>query len=317
MEQQTRTLTVIERKDEAVGVISLTLAAADGAPLPEWAPGAHIDLILPNGLVRQYSLCSDPADLSNYRIGVLREPESRGGSEWIHEHLTEGASIDVSDPRNNFPLHTAPHYRFVAGGIGITPILPMLEQADGLGASWSLLYGGRTRSSMAFLDALEKYGDKVTISPQDEYGILDLTSRFTSPLPGELIYACGPEPMLVAAENACTDWEEGSLNIERFVPKVIETDGADESFEVEFVDSGITVTVPADRTILDLAEDNGINVFSSCREGTCGTCETPILEGEADHRDSLLTPSEMEAQQSMFICVSRAKRGCSKLKLAL
>lgn len=317
MEQTTRLLTVTERKDEAAGVISLTLADADGAQLPAWEPGAHIDLVLPNGLIRQYSLCSAPSDLSHYRIGVLREPAGRGGSAWIHENLTVGSTIGVSDPRNNFALHPAPHYRFVAGGIGITPIIPMIEWAEAHGAGWSLLYGGRTRSSMAFLDLLGRYSDKVTVSPQDEFGILDLTSRFTSPLAGERIYACGPEPMLAAAESASSSWPTGALHVERFVPKQIEVDVEDEEFEVEFADSGVTVTVPADASILDLAEEHGLNVFSSCREGTCGTCETPILAGEADHRDSLLTPSEQEAQNTMFICVSRAKHGCPKLTLAL
>jgi len=316
MEHATRVVKIVDRTERAEGVISLTLASVDGGALPAWTPGAHIDVIVGNGLTRQYSLSSDPADLSTWRIGILREPASRGGSEWIHANATAGAELTVSDPRNNFVLHAAPKYRFVAGGIGITPILPMIAEAEAKGAEWTLLYGGRTRSSMAFLDELAAYGDKVTVAPQDEVGLLDLAAYFANPAEGEVIYACGPEPMLQAAERASADWPAGSLHLERFVPKVIEA-GEDHEFEVEFADSGITSTIPVGTSILDVAEGLGLNVFSSCREGTCGTCETQILEGAADHRDSLLTTAEQDAQETMMICVSRAASGCGKLKLAL
>ncbi|CAN5337961.1 PDR/VanB family oxidoreductase [soil metagenome] len=316
MEQPTRVVTVLDRTDEADGVISLTFAGAGGGPLPEWTPGAHLDLILGNGLIRQYSLSSDPADLTRYRLGVLREPASRGGSIWIYDNVHAGSTLAISQPRNNFVLHHASGYRFVAGGIGITPILPMIRRAEAESIPWTLLYGGRTRQSMAFLRELEAYGDKVMVRPQDEFGLLDLATYFADPSEGELIYACGPEPMLLAAERASAAWPVDALHVERFVPKHIDV-APDEAFEVEFVESGITAEVPAGVSILDVAEQFSLNVFSSCREGTCGTCETRVLEGAVEHRDSLLTVAEQEAGDTMMICVSRAAHGCPKLRLAL
>lgn len=312
-------LVVRTRHDESDGVISLLLERQDGGVLPEWRAGAHIDLVLSDDLVRQYSLSSSPSAAHQWRVGVLREPAGRGGSEYIHDIVREGSTVEVSLPRNNFALHTAAHYIFIAGGIGVTPILPMIEQAEAAGADWTLLYGGRTRASMAFVDALARYGDRVTIAPQDEVGLLDLPGLLGTVRPDTLVYACGPEPLLKAAEAvvASAGWPASALHVERFAPKVIELAGEEVEFEVEFVDSGISVTVPADKSILEIAEDSGINVFSSCQEGTCGTCETTILGGRASHRDSLLTTSEQEAQSTMMICVSRAEAGCPKLRLQL
>ncbi|GAA4046371.1 PDR/VanB family oxidoreductase [Arthrobacter methylotrophus] len=318
MQTETRIpLTVSGRRDESEGVISLLLASPDATPLPAWAPGAHIDVVLDDETVRQYSLCSRPADAGTWRIAVLREPAGRGGSARIHDSLRAGASVTASVPRNKFALHRASRYIFIAGGIGITPILPMIEQAEADGADWSLLYGGRTRGSMAFLEELGRYGDRVTIAPQDEVGLLDLKSLLAVPQTGTLIYACGPEPLLLATEAASAHWPKNSLRVERFAPKVVETVGEDESFEVEFAESGLAAIVPPGTTILEVAEKIGINVFSSCQEGTCGTCETSILAGRAEHRDSLLTDSEKDEQSSMMICVSRAEHGCPKLVLKL
>lgn len=316
MEQPTRVVTVLDRVDEAEGVISLTLGLSDGSLFPEWAPGAHIDLVLGNGLIRQYSLNSDPAVRTSIRIAILREPQGRGGSAWVFDNVQPSSLLAISEPRNNFALHNATGYRFVAGGIGITPILPMIAKAESSGIPWTLLYGGRTRSSMAFLDELSVYGDKVSIHPQDELGLLALVDYFADPREGELIYSCGPEPMLQAADRASGDWPAGALHVERFVPKPVEV-SSDEAFQVEFVDSGITAEVAPGVSILDIAEKFSLNVFSSCREGTCGTCETPVLDGKVEHRDSLLTAAEREAGNTMMICVSRAARGCPKLSLAL
>jgi ferredoxin-NADP reductase len=316
MQQNTLDLVIHDRRVESDGVISLTLVGPDGAALPEWMPGAHIDLVLDADVVRQYSLASNPDDLTRYRIAVLREPNGRGGSERVHS-LQQGTSVTASAPRNNFPLLAYKRYIFIAGGIGITPILPMIAQAEAAGADWKLLYGGRTRASMAFLEELSRYGDRVTVAPQDEVGLLDLPGLLADPDDDTIIYACGPEPMLRAAEGASKHWRANALRIERFAPKEIEVVGEDEEFEVEFADSGVTARVPVGVSILQVAEDAGLNVFSSCQEGTCGTCETPILGGRADHRDSLLTASEQAAQSSMMICVSRAERGCSKLRLQL
>ncbi|SDB96274.1 Cytochrome P450 [Raineyella antarctica] len=314
-------LVVVARREESEGVISLELEAPDGAELPAWSPGAHVDVeigdIVGDGIGRQYSLCSDPADRRRWRLGVLREADSRGGSTHLHDTLRVGDHLPISRPRNNFPFLEAKHYLFIAGGIGITPLLPMIRAAHSRGADWHLLYGGRNRASMAYLDELARYGHRVVVAPQDEAGLLDLASVLGRPQDDVLVYACGPEPLLQAIEGSMVEWPESALHLERFRPVEHQGTGPDEAFTVEFADSGHTAEVPADRTILQVAEEFGINVFSSCREGTCGTCETPILEGRADHRDSLLSPRERAAQDAMMICVSRAEAGCPSLRLAL
>ena len=306
-----------ERRDEAVGVVSLSLGRADGGELPTWTPGAHVDVTLADGVVRQYSLCSDPGDRQRWRLGVLREPASRGGSEYVFDKLHDGDIVEVGEPRNHFALEAAPRYVFVAGGIGITPLLPMIAAAEAAGAEWSLLYGGRTRTSMAFRDELHQYGDRVVLAPQDEVGLLDLRGQLMAPRPSTLVYACGPEPMLDALDVAMTAWPAGSLHVERFTPRTIETDGADDPFEVACAASGVTLVVPPDRSILEVAQDRGLPVDFSCGEGTCGTCETPLLAGRAEHRDSLLSDEEKADQNTVFICVSRAERGCARLELDL
>jgi ferredoxin-NADP reductase len=308
-------LRVDRRRTGAEGVVVLDLRDPAGAELPAWEPGAHVDLRLPGGLTRQYSLCGDPADRSVWRIGVLREPESRGGSRHVHEELHEGEEVDVRGPRNHFPLVPAPRYVFIAGGIGITPILPMIAAADAAGARWELHYGGRSRRSMAFLESLEQVSGHLTLHPQDEVGLIDLDALLRAPQPDTLVYCCGPEPLLVAVEQRCADWPPGTLHLERFAPKDVGEPVLTGAFEVELSLSGRTLTVPPDRSILSVVEEAGVQVLSSCQEGTCGTCETAVLAGEVDHRDSLLTPDEQAANDTMFICVSRA--ACPKLVLEL
>lgn len=207
-----------QRRDTADGVLSLTLGRTDGGRLPAWTPGAHVEVVLDNGITRQYSLCSDPGDDRTWRVGILREPESRGGSKYVFDKLHDGDIVEVGEPRNHFELESAPGYVFVAGGIGITPILPMIAQAERAGAEWTLLYGGRTRSSMAFLDELAPYGDRVTIAPQDEAGLLDLAGLLATPRRDTLVYACGPEPLLDAVAERTTAWPAGTLRVERFTP---------------------------------------------------------------------------------------------------
>lgn len=309
-------LRVARRETGAEGVAVLYLCDPAGADLPEWAPGAHLDLCLPGGLTRQYSLCGDPADRSVWRIAVLREPESRGGSLHVHEQLHEGADVDVRGPRNHFELVAAPRYVFIAGGIGITPILPMIAAAEAAGAAWELHYGGRSRRSMAFLESLETLsGNRVTCHPQDEVGLIDLDRLLGTPQDGTLVYCCGPEPLLAAVEQRCQDWPTGALHLERFAPKDVGEPVLTGSFEVELAGAGLTLTVPPEKSILSAVEEAGVAVLSSCQEGTCGTCETTVLAGQVDHRDSLLTPDEQAANDTMFICVSRA--ACPKLVLDL
>ncbi|HVX54575.1 PDR/VanB family oxidoreductase [Nocardioides sp.] len=286
-------------------VVLLTLRAQDGTELPAWAPGAHIDLVLGEDLVRQYSLCGDPADRSQYQVAVLLEPESRGGSVAVHR-LKTGDRITVRGPRNHFSLKPSTRYIFIAGGIGITPILPMIAEAEARGADWTLHYGGRSATSMAFTDLLAKYGDRVHLVPQDEQGLLDLTAILGTPAGGTLVYCCGPEPLLNAVERGCERWPVNSLHLERFTALDIDTSG-DTAFELVLERSGKTLTVEADQTVLEVMRGAGIPVLSSCQEGTCGTCEQMVLEGEVDHRDSVLDDEEKAANDCMMVCVSRCK----------
>jgi ferredoxin-NADP reductase len=292
-------LLVADKEKPADGVVRLTLRAPGGEPLPPWEPGAHIDLHLP-GFTRQYSLCGDPADTSAYQVAVLRETDGRGGSAYVHDSLSTGDRLEVDGPRNHFVLVDAERYLFLAGGIGITPILPMLDRVAQTGRDWQLVYGGRTRASMAFTDDLARHGDRVTFRPQDEHGLLDLPTLLAAVQPGTAVYCCGPEPLLAAVEAL----EPADLHVERFTPRPDE--GARTAFEVELAGSGRVLPVPADRSILEVVEAAGVTVLSSCREGTCGTCETGVLGGEPDHRDSVLTADERLENEVMMLCVSRA-----------
>ncbi|MFC9361380.1 PDR/VanB family oxidoreductase [Rhodococcus sp. NPDC057014] len=301
-------LRVVAKEPAANGVVSLTLTHPQGRRLPDWTPGAHIDLVLPNGETRQYSLCGDRWDAYRYRIGILREPASRGGSAYIHNELDVGDTIGVGGPRNNFPLAPAPRYLFIAGGIGITPLIPMIAQADLMGLDWQLLYGGRTRSSMAFLDELATYRDRVTIAPSDEFGLLDLRTWLTSAEANPTkVYVCGPGALLSSVEELCIGWRPGKLRTERFLPKQQGAPVRSTAFHVELARTGLTVTVNPETSILDAVRTAGVNVLSSCREGTCGTCETAVLSGTPDHRDSILNDDERTADDCMFICVSRSR----------
>ncbi len=292
---------------EATGVLSLELVDPAGADLPPWEPGAHVDLLLTGGLSRQYSLCGDPADRGRYRLGVLREDAGRGGSAFVHDTLRPGHLVDVGGPRNHFGLEPAPAYVFVAGGIGITPVLPMLARATAAGADWTLLYGGRTAASMAFTRELAAYGDRVTLWPQDRHGLLDLDGLLGTPRPGTLVYACGPEPLLAAVEERMAGWPSDALHLERFSAPTVERDPADEhSVEVVLAESGRTVLVPQDRSVLEVLLEEGVEVLHDCQEGICGSCEVKVIEGEVDHRDHVLTGPERAAGTCMMVCVSRA-----------
>jgi ferredoxin-NADP reductase len=266
-----------------------------------------MDVLMSAELERQFSLCGDPAD-GPWRIGVLLEPESRGGSTWMHENVEVGTDLRVRGPRNNFPLvPEAASYVMIAGGIGITPILPMVRELAQLGADWTLLYGGRERKSMAFVGELESHGERVTICPQDAFGLLDLNSLLQEPRPGTVVYCCGPEPLLQAVEEKCGPWPAGTLHLERFKPRPGALDGDRTAFEVVLDYSGITIMVREDQTIAEAVEAAGIEIETSCREGTCGTCETVVLEGIPDHRDSFLQEDERASNETMMICCSRSR----------
>ncbi|MEV6823551.1 PDR/VanB family oxidoreductase [Amycolatopsis sp. NPDC051102] len=289
----------------ADGVVRLVFRHPAGDQLPPWAPGAHVDLVLRPDLVRQYSLCGDPGDRSVLEVAVLREQTGRGGSAYVHDALLPGERVRIRGPRNNFPFVRADRYLFVAGGIGITPLVPMIAAADAGGAGWRLLYGGRSRTSMAFAARLrERYGDRVLLWPRDEGGLLDVPGVLDTAFDGTAVYCCGPEPLLAVTEAACAGRPDLTLHLERFSAR--ENTGPATGFDVELARSGLTLSVPADRSILEVAEDAGVPVLSSCRGGTCGTCETPVLDGVPDHRDSLLTGEERAANETMMICVSRS-----------
>ena len=307
----TADLIVRRRSTPADGVVVLDLAHPESEDLPRWEPGAHIDLVLGDGLARQYSLCGDPRDSGVWRVGVLLDPNSRGGSRYVHENLAEGATVRVRGPRNHFPLVDAPRYRFIAGGIGITPIAAMIEAVQQAGKDWTLLYGGRTKASMAFADELaERYPERVTVWPQDERGLLDLESLLNDPKDNTLVYSCGPEGLLAAVEEHCATWPAGSLHIERFAAKAPTAEQAAEAldqFEVVCQRSGITLEVTSGKSILETLEEADVPIMASCYEGVCGTCEARVLEGTPDHRDSMLTEPEKAAGEVMLVCVSRSR----------
>ncbi len=304
---ETMTEAVVETKETvSEGVATLTLRTTSGMPFPSWRPGSHVDLVMPGVRTRQYSLSGDPADCSGYRLGVLREPLSRGTSAFVHSGLNPGDTVRVVGPRNHFRLVDSPRFVFIAGGIGITPILPMIREVHARGVDWHLTYGGRSRTSMAFLDEVAAYGDRVTIAPHDEVGLLDLASILGEPREDTAVYCCGPGPLLDAVEQACAAWPRGALHTERFAPRTLTEPVRADAFEVELRASGLTVTVTPGQSILDAVTQAGVPTVSSCAEGTCGTCETTVVEGVPDHRDSVLEGSERAANDCMMICVSRS-----------
>ncbi len=314
----TQELLVVGTHGEADGILGLVLADPHGAELPAWAPGAHISVTLPSGLIRQYSLCGDPEDRHSYRISVLRTATSRGGSEEIHRTERVGWRLQVGGPHNRFPLVPASRYVFIAGGIGITPLLPMLRQLAARPGSppWSLLYGGQSLSTMAFRrEIAELQSDEVTLWPQDTHGLPDLGQALNGLPPGTAVYCCGPEGLLHQVQTLVDGWlPPDALHTERFLPSTASDDAAgepdstgDTEFEVELARSGIALRVPADRTLLDAVREAAPAVPSSCEEGLCGTCETKVLEGTPDHRDSVLNEAERAAGATMMICVGRAQ----------
>ncbi|MGD1217788.1 MULTISPECIES: PDR/VanB family oxidoreductase [Streptomyces] len=297
---RTRALRLLVTGHERVadGVVQLRL---EGRDLPRWEPGAHLDLVLPSGLVRQYSLCGDPEDTSSYTVATRLVEDGRGGSREVHEQVREGSEIEVRGPRNRFPLVDAPSYVFVVGGIGITPVLPMLRAVQGH-ADWRLVYGGRSRASMPFLEEIEKLDpERVTVVAEDEEGLPDLDALFAGLPRDTAVYCCGPEGLMAAVEARVPDG--ATLHLERFAPRTSgEGNGA---FEVELRRSGRTVTVAADSTVLAAVRAELPGTVYSCEQGFCGTCQQRVLEGEIDHRDELLTDAERD--DSMLICVSRAR----------
>lgn len=303
---QDQTAVIVHKITPAAdGVVTVTIGPAGRSELPPWQPGAHVDLCLP-GFVRQYSLCGNPDDRSSYRLGVLREVASRGGSRYVHDQLRAGDRLAIRGPRNRFPLVQAARYLFIAGGIGITPLLPMVAEMSGRDAEWTMVYGGRRRSSMAFLGELAQYGARVELRPQDETGLLDLDRVLDVPN-GTAVYCCGPEPLIAAAEQHCAARPGLRLYRERFTAAFPVDEEPAAPCEVRCADSGATVRVRAGQTILDALIEAGIDVNYDCREGTCGTCELDVIDGEVVHRDSVYTAEQHREMNVIFPCVSRAR----------
>lgn len=294
---------------EAKGVVTLELRRPDGAALPPFAPGAHIDLFLPNGLIRQYSLLNDWRDSGCYQIGVARAANSRGGSAYVHEKLRQGASISISAPRNNFPLD-ADHRTlfFVAGGIGITPILSMIRQCIAEQRDWQLLYLARSRQRAAFFEelmGLERSRIRVHFDDEQE-SLCDFRHELRKLGAGVPVYCCGPAPVMGAVTDFAQEHPGNPAFVEWFAPP---PDSAREAgaFAVKINSSGREIEIGADRSILEVLEENGFCVPFSCREGMCRTCEVKVLEGEPEHRDYVLSAAEKAAGNCMMICVSRAR----------
>jgi ferredoxin-NADP reductase len=310
---KTARLLVQQVEYEADRVLSLSLVDSEGQDLPAWEPGAHIDLVLPSGLIRQYSLCGDPNDRTSYRIAVLREENGRGGSEEIHSTNLVGKFLGVRGPRNNFNLIPAKEYLFIAGGIGITPILPMLRQATATETPWRLVYGGQSRTSMAFLTEIAaSQGGDIDVVVQQERGFPDLPSIVATASSSTAVYCCGPAGMLQAVEDNCRRYlPAGALYLERFsaAPPAVRAiaQKTDAPFEIELRRSGKVLEVPTDRTVLSVLQEAVPSMVSSCEEGYCGTCQTIVVDGVPDHRDSYLSEEERALGDCMMVCVSRAK----------
>lgn len=297
---------------EADDIVSLTLARPDGQPLPGWQPGAHVDVQLPAGggdLLRQYSLCSEPG-VDSWRIAVLRELAGRGGLSFVHDHLAEGDTLLVGAPRNNFTLTLgAGRHVFVAGGIGVTPLLPMLGEAERSGADWTLLYLATNAQRMAFVEELRGYGDRVHLHLDEDSGVIDLAATLDHLGAADgRVYGCGPAGLLAALERYAAGQAGCDLVLERFTadPDVATSHEDDHAFAVELAD-GTEIAVAADETVLAALTREGVQALSSCQEGICGTCETPVISGEIDHRDQLLSDEEREAGDTMMVCVSRCR----------
>ncbi|WP_052699264.1 PDR/VanB family oxidoreductase [Hyphomicrobium sp. 99] len=301
-------LEVTGRRSVGEGIEEFTFASADGAPLPAWQPGAHVEFLLPlagRTEGRSYSLLGNYSDRQHWRIAVQLQPEGQGGSVWMHKNAVLGAMVPAIGPRQAFTFLKAERYLFIAGGIGITPLLPMIAAVSARGKSWELVYLARSESRFVYAEQLRAYpGGKVQFYASAEPNF-DLAAKLESLLAGTAVQACGPAPMLDALEKlAATANGSWSLSIERFTPP--ELGNGERTFELKLARSNKVLMVSANRSILEVLRAEGIKIDSTCRSGSCGTCECGVLEGRIDHRDQVLTPAERERGNTMMVCVSRA-----------
>jgi vanillate O-demethylase ferredoxin subunit len=304
---------VTRKHIEAEDICTFELASADGTPLPSFSAGSHVDVQIPGGLTRQYSLCNDPAESHRYLIGVLRDAASRGGSAAMHAQVHEGSVLQISPPKNHFALaHQAPRHLLVAGGIGVTPILCMAERLAATGAEFEMHYATRSRARTAFFDRIRSapFARRVHFhfddgAPEQK---LDIGALLSSQPAGTHLYVCGPQGLMdaVLASARAGGWDEPRLHYEFFAADVQPRAG-DGAFEVQLASSGRVIPVPADRSVLAALADAGVVVPSSCEQGVCGTCLTRVVEGVPDHRDQYLLPEEQAANDQFMPCCSRAK----------
>jgi ferredoxin-NADP reductase len=310
-------LVVRSVRQEADGVRSFRLERPCGGALDPWSPGAHLEFTLPSGLVRHYSLCGDPEDRSGYVVAVLHQSAGRGGSREFHQHVTPGTALSVCGPRNHFPLIDAESYLFIAGGIGITPILPMVRSVAKAGKAFRIVYGGRSLTSMAFCGDIRGYGAAVLV-PEDTVGRIDIAGELARCPAGTQVYCCGPEPLLLAVGEACVGTARlGGLHFERFgsaAPAAVVgasvgpgCASASNAFEVELAKTGVTVLVDEESSILDKVLEVVPDQPWSCGEGYCGTCETKVISGDPEHADDILSAEERASNTVMMICVGRSR----------
>ncbi len=304
---------VARKAAEAQDIVTLELVAADGAALPAFSAGSHIDVQLPNGFTRQYSLCNDPQETHRYQIGVLRDAASRGGSAAVHDLVKEGDVLTISAPRNHFGLaHEAKKHLLLAGGIGVTPILCMAERLANTGGDFAMHYATRAPERTAFRQRIAASAFAARVQFHYDNGDaaqkLDLQALLSQPEAGTHLYVCGPKGFMDAVLNTAraAGWPEAQIHYEFFGAEVAKSD-SDASFEIKLASSGRIVMVPKDQTVVQALAAAGVDIMISCEQGVCGTCLTRVLEGVPDHKDSYLTPEEQAANDQFTPCCSRSK----------
>ena len=304
---------VARKLREAVDICTFELVADDGAPLPAFSAGSHVDVHLPGGLTRQYSLCNDSTESHRYLIGVLRDPASRGGSQAMHDQVQEGQQLQISAPHNHFPLaHDASRHLLLAGGIGVTPILCMAERLANAGADFEMHYCTRSLERTAFHQRITASGFAPKVHFHFDDGAaqqkLDIAALLAAPASGVHLYVCGPKGFMDAVLNTARaqGWPEDQLHYEFFAGAVTLSE-SDASFEVQIASSGQIVVVPRDKTVVQALAEAGVDVQVSCEQGVCGTCLTRVIEGIPEHKDLYLTPEEQAANDQFTPCCSRSR----------
>ena len=307
------TVRVARKQTEALDICSLDLVAADGGALPAFEAGAHVDVHLPGGLVRQYSLCNPPGETARYQIAVLLDAKTRGGSRAVHEAVKEGDLLPISAPRNHFALSpVAGHHLLLAGGIGITPLLAMAEQLSRQGASFTLHHATRSRERTAFLQrmAASPFADRVQQHFDDgaDAQKLDIGATLLRATPDTHLYVCGPQGFMdaVLATARAQGWPESRLHFEFFAGAPVVASTGDTAFDIEIARTGRIIHVRADQTVVAALQAAGIDLPVSCEQGVCGTCLTTVKAGRPDHRDQYLTQEERDGNDQFLPCCSRS-----------